>query len=109
MRGEALDLVKIICTGECKGQEARVGGLGSRVGQGYRGLSERKVGKGIVFDMYMKKISNLKKKENKEVVLGWGSPRGWLIVSQVPTIYLLSGIRLSLPPKCWDYRCTSTH
>ena len=60
LRGEALDLVKIICPsrGECQGLEAGVGGLGSRVGQGYRGLSERKVGKGIVFDMYMKKISN---------------------------------------------------
>jgi hypothetical protein len=34
--GEALDLVKIICPsiGECQDQEAGVGGLGSRVGQG---------------------------------------------------------------------------
>ena len=38
--GEALGLAKIICpsTGECQGQEAGVGGLGSRVGGGYRGL-----------------------------------------------------------------------
>jgi hypothetical protein len=41
MGGEALGLVKIICpsTGECQGQEAGVGGLGSRVGGWYRGLS----------------------------------------------------------------------
>ena len=53
MGGEALDLVKIICpnTGECQGQEAGVGGLGSRAGGGYRGFSERKVGKGIAFEM----------------------------------------------------------
>jgi hypothetical protein len=36
MGGEALGLVKIIClnTGECQGQEAGVGGLGSKVGEG---------------------------------------------------------------------------
>jgi hypothetical protein len=40
MGGEALDLAKIIClsTGECKSQEAGVGGLESRVGGGYREL-----------------------------------------------------------------------
>ena len=34
MEGETLGLAKIICTstGECQGQEAGVGGLGSRVG-----------------------------------------------------------------------------
>jgi hypothetical protein len=39
MGGEALDLAKIICpkTGECQGQEA-VGELGSREGEGYKGL-----------------------------------------------------------------------
>jgi hypothetical protein len=38
--GEAPGLAKIICpsTGECQGQEARVGGLGSRAGGGHRGL-----------------------------------------------------------------------
>jgi hypothetical protein len=38
-----LGLAKIICpnTGECQGQEAGVGGLGSREGRGYRGFSER--------------------------------------------------------------------
>ena len=53
MGGEALVLVKIICpsTGECQGQEMGVGGLGSRVGGGYRGLSQRKLGKGIAFEM----------------------------------------------------------
>jgi hypothetical protein len=40
MVGEALGLEKIICpnTGECQGQEAGVGGLGSMVGGGYREL-----------------------------------------------------------------------
>jgi hypothetical protein len=38
MGGEALGLVKIICpsTRECQGQEAGMGGLGSREGGGYR-------------------------------------------------------------------------
>jgi hypothetical protein len=41
MGGEAFGLVKIICpsTGECQGQEVGGGGLGSRAGGGYRGLS----------------------------------------------------------------------
>jgi hypothetical protein len=41
MGGEALGLAKIICpsTGECQSQKAVVGGLGSRAGGGYRGLS----------------------------------------------------------------------
>jgi hypothetical protein len=53
MGGEAFGLVKIICprTGECQGQEAGVGGLGSRVGGGYRKVSERKLGKGIALEM----------------------------------------------------------
>jgi hypothetical protein len=53
MGREALGLGKIICpsTGECQGQEAGVGGLGSRARGGYRGLSERKIGNGIAFEM----------------------------------------------------------
>jgi hypothetical protein len=53
MGGEVLGLVNIICpsTGQCQGQELRVGGLGNRVGGGYRELSERKLGKGIAFEM----------------------------------------------------------
>jgi hypothetical protein len=40
MGEEALGIVKIICpsTGECQGQEAGVGGLGSRVDGEHRGL-----------------------------------------------------------------------
>jgi hypothetical protein len=40
MRGEALDFVKIIypSTGEYQDQEVGVGGLGSKVCGGYRGL-----------------------------------------------------------------------
>jgi hypothetical protein len=40
MAGEALGIAKIIypSTGECQDQEAGVGGLGSRVGGGYRGF-----------------------------------------------------------------------
>ena len=50
MGEEALGLVKILCpsTKECQGQEVRVGGLGSRAGGGYRGFSERKLGKGNI-------------------------------------------------------------
>ena len=53
MGGEALGFVKIICpsTGECQGQESGVGGLGSRAGGGYRGLLERKLRKGVAFEM----------------------------------------------------------
>jgi hypothetical protein len=42
MGGEALGLVKIICpsTGECQGQEAGVGGLGFRVGEGIGGFGD---------------------------------------------------------------------
>ena len=36
--------------GECQGQEAGVGGLGSREG-GHRRFSEGKLGKGITFEM----------------------------------------------------------
>ena len=52
MGGEALGL-EILCPSirECQGQEAGVGGSGSRVGERYRGLLERKLGKGIAFEM----------------------------------------------------------
>jgi hypothetical protein len=51
MGGEALGFTKILCPGigECQGQEARVGGLGSR--GGYRRFSERKLGKVTAFEM----------------------------------------------------------
>jgi hypothetical protein len=41
MGGEALGLAKIIClsTGKYQDQEEEVCGLGSRTGEGYRGLS----------------------------------------------------------------------
>jgi hypothetical protein len=53
MVGEAFGLVKIICpsAGECPGQEVGVGRLRSRAGGGNRGLSERKLRKGIAFEM----------------------------------------------------------
>jgi hypothetical protein len=38
-------------TREYQGQEAGTGGLGSRAGEGCRELSERKLGKGIAFEM----------------------------------------------------------
>jgi hypothetical protein len=40
MGGEVLGLAKTLCpgTGECQGQEVGVGGLGRRMGGGYRGL-----------------------------------------------------------------------
>jgi hypothetical protein len=45
--------VKILCPSieEFQGQEAGVGGLGSKGGGGDRGFSERKLGKGITFEM----------------------------------------------------------
>jgi hypothetical protein len=36
---------------ECHGQETGLGALGSRAREGYRGLSERKVGKWIAYEM----------------------------------------------------------
>jgi hypothetical protein len=53
MGGEALGLAKIICpsTQECQGQEAGVGRLGSRVEGVGRGLLERKLVKGLGFEM----------------------------------------------------------
>jgi len=51
--GEALGLANFICprAGECQGQEDEGDGLGSRAGGGYRGLSERKLVKGLAFEM----------------------------------------------------------
>jgi hypothetical protein len=55
MGGKALGIVKILCPsrGECQGQEAGVGRLGSKQGEMRedRGFSERKLGKGIAFEM----------------------------------------------------------
>jgi hypothetical protein len=49
----SLGLAKFICptTEEWQGQETGVGGLGSRARGGHKGLSERKLGKAIVFEM----------------------------------------------------------
>jgi hypothetical protein len=62
MGGEALGFDKVLCPSirECQVQEAEVGGLGSRGGGRERGFSEWKLGKGITFEMYIEKISNLK-------------------------------------------------
>jgi hypothetical protein len=45
--------VKVLCPsiGECQGQEAGVGGLGSRVREVDRGFLEGKIEKGIAFEM----------------------------------------------------------
>jgi hypothetical protein len=54
MRGEALRLVKILCPsiGGYQGQEVGVGWVGEQGKVGwYRGFSERKLGKGIAFEM----------------------------------------------------------
>jgi hypothetical protein len=54
MGGETLGLVKILCPskGECQGQETGVGWVGEkREGGAYRGFLERKLGKGIAFEM----------------------------------------------------------
>ena len=60
---EILGPVKVLCPSkwECQGQEEGVGRLGSRGwGVGKRGSSEGKQGKGLTFEMYVKKISNKK-------------------------------------------------
>jgi hypothetical protein len=57
--------VKALCpsVGECQSQEVGVGELVSRdVGRGERGVLEGKPGKGITFEMQIKKISNKKYK-----------------------------------------------
>jgi hypothetical protein len=54
MGEEALSLVKVLCPsiGECQGQEAEVSELGSRGrGEKGRGFSERRLGKGITFEI----------------------------------------------------------
>ena len=54
MGGEVLGLVKIICPsiGECQGLELGSGWFGEQgKGREYRGLSGRKLGKGIAFEM----------------------------------------------------------
>jgi hypothetical protein len=43
-------------------------GWGSGQGEGYRGLSERKLGKGISFEKSMKKISNKKSKTISQTI-----------------------------------------
>ena len=51
MGGKALSFGICPSTGECQSQEVGVDGLESRAWGGYRGLSERKLGKGIAFKM----------------------------------------------------------
>ena len=55
MGGEALGPVKALCPSveECQGQEAGMGGLGSKQREEgeNRGFSEGKLGKGITFEM----------------------------------------------------------
>jgi hypothetical protein len=54
MGTEALGPVKVLCPSvrECQGQEAGVGGLESRGrGESIGGFLERKLGKGITFEM----------------------------------------------------------
>jgi hypothetical protein len=63
MGGTALGPMKALCpsVGEYQGQEAGVGGLVSRGWEeGIRSF-QRGPGKGITFEMYIKKISNKKK------------------------------------------------
>jgi hypothetical protein len=95
MGGEALALLKIICpsTGELQDQEAGVGGLMNRIGGGYRGLLERKLGKGIVFEMYMKKIPNKKRRCDLVGDTGWA-------LRILKTLYYLQCALFFLPPVC---------
>ena len=61
-REEILGPGKVLChiRGDCQGQEEGVGRLGIRVGGRKRGIFEGKQGKGLTFEMYVKKISNKK-------------------------------------------------
>jgi hypothetical protein len=53
MEGEAPGPVKVLCPnmGECQGQEAVWMVWGAEGGRQNRGLSERKLGKGITFEI----------------------------------------------------------
>jgi hypothetical protein len=64
MGGDPLGPVKVLCPSiwECQGQEAGVDGLVSSRRGGDRGFWEGKLGKGIAFEMKIKKISNNNKK-----------------------------------------------
>jgi hypothetical protein len=69
--GEALGPVKFQCPsiGECQGQEVGEGGLVSRErGEGIGGSSEGKPEKGIIFEMYLKKMSNKKVQKNQKTL-----------------------------------------
>jgi hypothetical protein len=62
--------VKVLCPsiGECQGQEAGVGVEDQGKGGGYRGFSGGGgLGKGIAFEMYIKKISNKKERNFKSI------------------------------------------
>jgi hypothetical protein len=66
MGGEALGLGKVLCPsiGQCQGQEVGVGGFGSRERE--EGVGDFWRGKGITFEVQIKKISIKKKKEEEE-------------------------------------------
>ena len=80
--GEALDLAKIIGPniGEFQGQELGVGELGIRGEGRAQVIFERKLGKGIAFEMEMKKISNKK---------GFHFENKSIFTYQIPNEYLL--------------------
>jgi hypothetical protein len=62
MGGEAFGPVKVLCPsrGECQDQEWEWVGWGAVGGVGGREILEGKLGKGITFEMQIKKISNKK-------------------------------------------------
>jgi hypothetical protein len=64
MGGEALGPVKALCpsTGECQNQEWVCVGWGAGGEERARGFSEGKLKNGITFEMWIKRISNKKKK-----------------------------------------------
>jgi hypothetical protein len=66
MGGEALGPVKALypSIGECQDQDWEWVGWGA--GGGDRGFSEGKLGKGITFEMQIKKTSNFKKLQKKK-------------------------------------------
>jgi hypothetical protein len=69
MGGEVLGPVKVLCpsVGECQDQEWEWVGWGAGGGGEDRGFSEGKLGKGITFEMQIKKISNKNEQYKKNL------------------------------------------
>jgi hypothetical protein len=70
MGGETLGPVKALCSsiGECQDQEWEWVGWGAEGRGGDRGFLEGKLGKGITFEMQIKKMSNKNNRKSCHVL-----------------------------------------